>query len=458
MSETSTPSAIAGREELLSAIAAQPGGPQLLALAGQREDLALVGGAVRDLLLGRAPRELDVVVAHDAPGLAGELATLLDASTTVHERFGTAAVEWGHGRIDVAERRAESYPAPGALPQVRPGSADEDLARRDFTVNAIAVALGGAARGRLQSSEHALADLRAGRLRVLHERSFHEDPTRLLRLARYRARLGFAVEPHTAELAAQALAAGALETVSRARIGAELRLALREADAVAALAALSELGVLRALASAPPSSPEGDAAAQARLRLDAELARRALALLPADGRPDLMLMASLLLAPTAGDGGNPDEDVYELLDGLEFTAAERERIMRSAAAGPALVDDMAGAATPSQLYRALSSHTLEAVALAGALSEQEPTSATAVAADWLKRLRHVRLAINGDDLIAAGIAAGPQLGMRLDAALARKLDGELDDGRDAELRAALEATVPSSGDDARDDGRVDVNR
>jgi tRNA nucleotidyltransferase (CCA-adding enzyme) len=459
MSETTAPTPIAGGEELLSAIAAQPGGPELLAIAGQREDLALVGGAVRDLLLGRAPRELDVVVTRDASQLARELATLLDASTIAHERFGTAAVEWGQGRIDVAERRGESYPAPGALPQVRPGSADEDLARRDFTVNAIAVALGGDARGRLQSSEHAFEDLRAGRLRVLHERSFSDDPTRLLRLARYRARLGFAVEPHTAELAAQALAAGALETVSRARVGAELRLALREADAVPALAALSELGVLPALASAPPSSPEGDAAGEPMLQLDAELARRALALLPADGRPDLLLMASLLLTPTAGYGGDPGEAVYELLDGLEFTAAERERIIRTVRAAPALVAAIADAAMPSQLNDALSPHTLEAVALAGALSERGPASVSAEARDWLERLRHVRLAINGDDLLAAGIAAGPQLGMRLDAALARKLDGELDDGRDAELRATLEATVLSrSEDDAEEDARADVDR
>ncbi len=212
---------------MLRALAAQPGGPALLSLARDRDDLELVGGAVRDLLLGRSPRELDVVVAGDAAALARELASLLGARTTAHERFGTAAVEWEQGRIDVAERRVESYPAPGALPQVRPGSAEEDLARRDFTVNAIAVELGGAREGQLHGAAHALEDLHAGLLRVLHERSFNDDPTRLLRLARYRARLGFDVEAHTAELAAQALAAGALATVSRARIGAELRLALQ---------------------------------------------------------------------------------------------------------------------------------------------------------------------------------------------------------------------------------------
>lgn len=426
VSETPAAGNAATGVDVLQALAAQPGGPALLALARDRQDLALVGGAVRDLLLGRSPRELDVVVAGDAAALAHALAELLGASTTEHERFGTAAVEWEDGRIDVAERRAESYAAPGALPDVRPGGTEEDLRRRDFTVNAIAVALGGTRRGRLDSPEHALEDLRAGRLRVLHEQSFSDDPTRLLRLARYRARLGFEVEAHTAALAARALAAGALATVSRARIGAELRLALREDDAVASLGALSELGVLHAL--------------EPRLHFDAELACRALALLPEDGRPDLLLMASLLLPLMAIPGLDPEPVMFELLDGLEFPAAERERIMRSALVAPSLVNEMADAAKPSELHEALFAHTLEAIAMGGALSEAGPSSVSGEAAQWLQRLRHVRLAITGDDLLAAGISAGPEVGRRLDAALARKLDGELADGREAELSAALEAS------------------
>ncbi|HYB24907.1 MAG TPA: hypothetical protein VED41_13980, partial [Solirubrobacteraceae bacterium] len=222
---------MSGGEEVLRALATRPGGPQLLALCEQREDVALVGGAVRDLLLGRAPRELDVVAGADAATLARQLADRLGARVSTHERFGTALVEWEAGRIDLATRRAESYAAPGALPEVRPGSVQEDLARRDFTVNAIAVALGGGQRGTLDSAEHALDDLASGRLRVLHERSFIDDPTRLWRLARYRARLRFQAEARTAQLAGAAVAAGALATVSGARVGAELRLALGEADA-----------------------------------------------------------------------------------------------------------------------------------------------------------------------------------------------------------------------------------
>ena len=359
----SSATAAARGGEVLDALRALPGGEELLALAtqaGERDELALVGGAVRDLLLGRTPRELDVVLARDAAAFARELAGRLDASATpaasvtLHDRFGTAMLEWNAGRIDIAERRAESYPAPGALPQVRPGSGEEDLERRDFTVNAIAVALGGPRRGELTSVAHALEDLDAGRLRVLHERSFIDDPTRLLRMARYRARLGFELEPVTATLATRALQDGALMSLSRARVGTELRLALGEAGAAAALDSMAELGVLAALAPG--------------LRFEGDLAERALALLPVDGRSDLLLMASLLLHLTVMPAQDPEPVIFGLLDEMEFTAGDRERAMRSALAAPGLVAPMTHAGTPSQLRAALSVHTPEAIALAAALA------------------------------------------------------------------------------------------
>lgn len=411
-------------DDVLLALAELPGGGELTRLGREHSDLALVGGAVRDLLLGQRPRELDVVLGGAADALAAELAALLSAGdgvtaqATAHERFGTAVLDWGGARVDIATRRAESYASPGALPQVRAGSVEDDLARRDFTVNAIAVALGGPRRGELLTVPDALDDLAAGRLRVLHERSFLDDPTRLLRLARYSARLGFQPEPHTAALAAAALAAGALRTVSSARVGAELRLALTEANAVGTLAALDDLGVLSAL--------------DPRIRFDGALARAALALLPDDGRPDLLLMASLLLAIVREDE-DAEAVVYALLDGLEFTASERERVMRCALVAPALDEDMRAAELPSQLRHALCAHTVEAVALAAAIG-----GSAAQAQRWLQQLRHVRLEIGGDDLLAAGVPAGPQIGRRLARTLALKLDGELQEGRAAELRAALE--------------------
>jgi tRNA nucleotidyltransferase (CCA-adding enzyme) len=424
---------VAAPEIVLERLRGLPGGAALLDMAAERADVELIGGAVRDLLLGREPRELDVVVggeavsfAQDAGLFADELGARLNAlsgggcaaGTSEHERFGTALVAWEGGRIDVATRRAESYAAPGALPDVRAGTEEEDLARRDFTVNAIAVRLGGRRAGELRAVPDALDDLERGRLRVLHERSFGDDPTRLLRLARYAARLGFTVEEHTAELAAAAICARVLDTVSGARIGAELRLALGEADAVASLAAMSELGVLEAL--------------HPRLRLDEPIVSDALELLPADGRADLLLMASLTLPLVLRADGKPDVELIALLNRWEFSAYDRDRVVCAARAVVRLMRDLGSAESPSRLRTIVGNAPVEGVALAGAHGNAD------AAGRWLQDVRHVRLAIDGADLIAAGIPEGPEIGRRLEAVLEQRLDGELPVGRDAELRAALE--------------------
>jgi len=177
------------------------------------------------------------------------------------------------------------------------------------------------------------------------------------------------------------------------------------------------------------------------LVLDEPLARRALALLPRDGRPDLLLMASLLLAVGGSGDGDGERIAFELLDGLEFNAGERERIMRSATIARSLAQRIARTQRPSQLHDALFAQPLEAVALAAASSADGGEDVSAKVADWLEHLRGVRLAITGDDLLRAGVRSGPELGRRLEIALARKLDGELQGGAQAELAAALEANV-----------------
>jgi tRNA nucleotidyltransferase (CCA-adding enzyme) len=403
------------------------GGQVLLDVAAERSDVELVGGAVRDLLLGRTPRELDVVVggedasfARAASLFANELAARLMtlAGANEHERFGTALVEWDGGRIDVATRRAESYPVPGALPEVRAGAPEEDLERRDFTVNAIAIRLGGDRRGELRAAPDALSDLDAGRLRVLHEQSFSDDPTRLLRMARYAARLGFEVESHTAVLAGDALAARALDTVSGARIGAELRLALDEPDALSSLTTLSEMGVFGAL--------------HPRLRFDEPVARATLALLPAESRPDLALLAALMLPLALRVDGDPRGEIVALLDRWDFPAADRDRVAAAAVAVPRLIEELPAAVRPSALRAAAFAVPPEGVALAGALGCELP------ARRWLADVRHVHLRITGEDLLAAGISEGPEIGRRLEHALKLRLDGELASGPEAELQAALD--------------------
>src|SRR5829696_5848037 len=215
---------------------------------GSEPGVHVVGGAVRDALMRRVPRELDFVVEGDAAAVARRAARALGGEALFHDRFGTATVRSPRAVFDVVSARSETYERPGALPHVRVGATiDEDLARRDFSVNAIALRL---ADGALREWEGAQADLAAGRLRVLHERSFDDDPTRLLRLARYAARLGFVAEERTDALAAAAVAGGAVETVTGSRLGAELRLLLGEPQPPALLE-LERHGLGAAVLQAP---------------------------------------------------------------------------------------------------------------------------------------------------------------------------------------------------------------
>lgn len=388
-----------------------PAAAPLLDLLGDDPGVHLVGGAVRDLLLGGTPLDLDLVVEGDAVAAAQRLADGLGGTLQLHDRFGTATVVAGERAYDLVRARAEIYARPGALPDVRPGTLAEDLQRRDFTVNAIAVTLD----GHVDAVEHATEDLAARRLRVLHAGSFRDDPTRLLRLVRYATRLRFDVEPETARLAREAIAAGALKTVTGTRIGSELRLLLREPAATAALAWVAGW--------------EGGDALVPRLALDVELARRARALLTPDGRPDLLLLAAASLRVGGALPG--------WLDDLGFPARDRDTVV-AAARGAARVGARLAEAgpRPSAIVAALRGAGPELAALAGALGGEQ---AAAAVVRWRDELRHVRLEIDGGDLRGAGMPQGAEIGRGLAAALRAKLDGEAD-GRDAELAAALAAT------------------
>ena len=365
--------------------------PAVAALDGE-DAVYVVGGAVRDLLLGRRPRELDFVVEGDALAVARRAAERAGGRVTAHERFGTATVTAPDATFDLAGARRERYARPGALPEVELGATlRDDLERRDFTVNAIALHL---ADGELVWLPGAEADLRAGRLRVLHDGSFRDDPTRMLRLARYAARLGFAPDRDTDALVDPAL----LETVTGSRLGAELRLLLREPQP-AALLALERHGLGRALLGET-------------FCVDPERVTRAQALTPPGARGDLAALAASL----AGD-------VAPALDRLAFPARERDVVARAAAAPPL------SPAGDADLWGRLRGEPAEAVAVAGARGDE------AAARRWLDDVRHRRLAITGDDLVAAGLS-GPAVGEALDTATAAMLDGEAP-GREEQLAAAL---------------------
>lgn len=398
---------VPGAAVLLERVRALPAARPLLERLGDARGVHLVGGAVRDLLLGSDPLDLDLVVEGDPAAFAQRL-----GRPRFHDRFGTSTVELDGFTYDIARARSETYGHPGALPDVTPATLEEDLLRRDFTINALAIALGEPQPGELHGGPSALEDLDAGLVRVLHDRSFIDDPTRLVRLVRYASRLRFAIEPGTLELAREAITGGALETVSGSRIGAELRLLAREPDPVAAFELLAELGI--------------DVALDPGFGLrDPALARRALELAPDDARADRIVLA--LAAQHV-----PAHTLAGLLGPLEFTAADRDEIISGVVRAEGIAHGLAAARTPSEIAAAVGGVSADVVAIAGALG---PASA---AREWLERLRWVRLGIGGDDLRAMGIPEGPAVGRGLRAALAAKLDGRARN-RQQELAEALRA-------------------
>jgi tRNA nucleotidyltransferase (CCA-adding enzyme) len=360
-------------EQLGERLSALPGIQRLRAAAADLPAY-LVGGAVRDLLLGRDRADMDVAVEGDV----GELARRVGGEVRRHERFATAAVLLGGLEVDLAATRSEAYPRPGALPEVRSAPLAADLARRDFTVNAMAVPLAG--HPELIDPHGGLEDLQRGQLRVLHQGSFVDDPTRALRAARYAARYGFTLEPQTAELCRRT----DLSTVSRDRRDAELRKLAAEPEAGRGFGVLAEWGVL-------------------------------------DLEPD-----AVSLARAVGE--------------LAATEPWREVVTRADAVLAAALGRGVGQAR--ELASAEPARPSEAVERARGRSGVELALARALGAEWLDRYitewRRVRLEIDGRDLIEQGVQEGPAVGRGLREALRAKLDGEVH-GRAQELRAALAA-------------------
>ena len=215
--------------------------------------LYLVGGIVRDLLLGQPNLDIDLVVEGDAIGLAKEFAGEIDGKLTVHPMFNTAKVTAGKWSIDFAMARTETYAKPGALPTVKAGTLKTDLFRRDFTINAMAVRLNPEHYGEPIDLYDGFDDLKNKLIRILHEKSFTDDATRIWRALRYEQRLGFKIEPETLKLLKRDVAL--LKTVGGYRLRHELELVLKEKEPEKVLTRADELGVLKEL---NPSLKAGD--------------------------------------------------------------------------------------------------------------------------------------------------------------------------------------------------------
>lgn len=403
------------------------------ALAERRgERLAWVGGGVRDLLLGRGGLDLDLVLEGDLPAFACDLAGRLGGECVLHPRFLTAALALpGPARLDLVRARRERYPAPAALPEVEPASLDEDLARRDFTINALAVILAPAAgRGALVDPTGGQRDLAAGLLRALHPGSFADDPTRLLRGLRFALRFAFRFEAETETWARAAVAGGIPELLSGRRLAHDLeRLFNDRPEIEESLAALAGFGLASMLA---PALADRDRLART-LGMSAAVRKEAARLAPRLGAREWRL-ALLCLGAAVGEPA-----AVALAARLALPRAERDLLVAGPSRIGLVVHRLAPGGPPHLAAELLAQLCDEELALAAA---SDPATAAWVER-WLGGLRDLRLAVTGGDLVAAGVRPGPELGAALLATRRARLDGLID--RAEELDFALGR---SPGDEA----------
>ena len=383
------------------------------------EGVYLVGGAVRDVLMGEPNFDVDIAVEGDGIALGEALAEALGGRAVPHERFGTAIVVYPGGRVDVATARTEFYDSPGALPTVEQASIRQDLYRRDFTVNAMAASLKGEDFGRLVDYFGGLQDLGKGVVRVLHNLSFIDDPTRIFRAIRYENRYGLAMDAHTLALARACVEMNLVGELSSARLRDELQALLSEERVGDSVRRLAELGIDRAIHPRLAADEESVRLIEALDRLRAEHAPDA----PA-WRLRLAVLARKL---------RPDE-LHEWFERLKLRRRDADRIADAVAVGPRLPELLAGAEEPAAVRALVEPHDPDGALFALALTD-EPARSRLVR--YFADFREVRLEISGGDLAALGLEESPRVGAILEELLRRKLNGELD-GRESEMEAAKE--------------------
>jgi tRNA nucleotidyltransferase (CCA-adding enzyme) len=364
--------------------------------------LYLVGGTVRDLLLGRPSVDIDLVCEGDAPLLGKHLSAILSAPLTIHPQFRTVHLDLGNYSMDIASARRELYAKPGALPLVQPGNINDDLARRDFTINALAVSLAPQNYGTFMDPYGGRKDLDDRLIRVLHPGSFVDDPTRMWRAARYEQRLGFTIERETLRLLKSS--PEMLDTLSPERVRHELELVLKENCPEQTLLRATELGILQKV--------------NYRLKADDWLAikYREVRSLPPPGWLETVYFCLLVYRLT-------DRDNEAVITRLNVPRRIAQAMRDTLRLKSALVTLNNPDVLPSYLYRTLKPFALQAV------------QSCLVAADsvevrdnlylFLTRLRRVKPLLGGDDLIGMGVSPGPDVGKLLDELQSARLDGRV---------------------------------
>lgn len=348
----------------------------------------LVGGPVRDILLGRRSIDIDLTLEQDASTLARALAKRLEGRVRSFPQFLTYKVTAPEfPEIDLTTARKERYRKPGSLPAVTAGRLKDDLIRRDFSINAIALDL---LNGKMHDPAHGAKDIEARLVRVLHDQSFIDDPTRIFRAARLAARLGFTLEPHTAELMRTAIESDALATVSKERIWREVFLAMDEDEAPQILTQLSESGALDPLFG-PMFGRKGDGTLPARL----ETIRGALAANPEADR--YVLYTGALLR---GDASPID------FEGSGFSQRRARTVVELANELPRVLESLQSATDDRERFAIYRSVTPEMLVLVAAERPEERTNL-----QRFHEFESFRLPLRGNDLEVPG---GPHVAQALE--------------------------------------------
>ena len=422
--------------------------------------LYIVGGFVRDLLLGTPTLDLDLVVEGDAIGLAKRLARITGGKVRGHGRFGTAKIILGGTAgtslptsLDFVTARREFYEHPTALPRVEHSSIKQDLYRRDFTINTMAICLDRDRYGELLDFYAGEKDLTARRIRVLHNLSFVEDPTRMLRAVRLEQRLGFVIEDRTAELIDDAL--GLLQRVTGERLRHELYAILEEKEPEMALHRLDQLGILSHVH--PGLRHDGHLAGkftalreavEQRAQVHRILAFSSVELLPPGtdvplerrvGQPSPADYLSLAAA-----GGDPDE-VKSWLERLRITGPDARQITEVNELAHSLAPLQGEDLQPSEVYQLLQGYPAESLLVLRVATHSR--IARAHLDLYLRKLRWVKLHVNGDLLKAMGLPTGPHYRDILTQLRNARLDGRVSTKEEeVEMARALAASMGFSAE------------
>ncbi len=390
-----------------------------------------VGGFVRDLLLGVRNLDVDVVAEPDGIALARAFGAAAGGAVKTHPQFGTAKVKLPDGRdVDFATARTEAYPRPGALPEVEVSSIVDDLRRRDFTINAMALSLEPVRFGDLLDPFGGSADLERRRIRVLHRLSFIEDPTRLFRGVRFEQRFHFRMDADTEEQARRAVREGVLGRITAERLREELFRCFREAKPLPVLQRLADLGVVEWLQPDLALDPQLISPAAGALEW---WKKRTGSALPEGGRR--LLYLGLLLAPLG------DARALSLAESRMRLPPPKLQllgcILDAARRAAEWLDGVRSPAEITRVLKELPDEALVALRIGAGLPGRAADGARERLDRFLSDWRSVKLEITGSDLKELGYPAGPRLGEALRVTLDARINGRIA-GRAAELAFARE--------------------